>query len=200
MWYEVSKEDPAPYSKPKAIFPWEERETSRPTRVFAEDLKSPVSEKIPTLHTSSGGTSANTAMSPATPTIKVTDGDAAKDFSGLSKNAWDEVSGIDNYVRQLTHSQRLRGQLQVLSHQDQQPQSPEVERTQDRERRESLILTDFPSAIERPSLPVTPAPIRRPSFWGEERDSEGHLPQAEGVPDQADWVCLDLRDKETPRL
>jgi len=54
-------------------------------------------------------------------------------------------------------------------------------------RRESLILTDFPTADDRPSLPVTPAPIRRPTFWGEERDEAGELPGAEGVPDQAEW-------------
>jgi glycogenin glucosyltransferase len=56
-------------------------------------------------------------------------------------------------------------------------------------RRESLILTDFPSAFERPSLPVTPAPISRPSFWGGERDDTGDLPAAEGVEDQSEWVC-----------
>lgn len=54
-------------------------------------------------------------------------------------------------------------------------------------RRPSIILTDFPTEVERPSLPVTPAPIRRPSFWGEERDAAGELPRAEGVPEQSDW-------------
>jgi hypothetical protein len=51
-----------------------------------------------------------------------------------------------------------------------------------------MKLTDFPTEVERPSLPVTPAPIRRPSFWGSERDEEGNLPTAEGVPKQDDWV------------
>lgn len=55
-------------------------------------------------------------------------------------------------------------------------------------RRPSMKLTDFPTEVERPSLPVTPAPIRRPSFWGEERDELGNLPTAEGVPKQEDWV------------
>jgi len=50
-----------------------------------------------------------------------------------------------------------------------------------------LKLTDFPSADDRPSLPVTPAPIRRPTFWGAERDGEGELPGAEGVPVQSEW-------------
>jgi glycogenin glucosyltransferase len=65
--------------------------------------------------------------------------------------------------------------------------SPILER---RNRRESLILTDFPSAVERPSLPVTPAPVRRPMFWGEERNQAGELPSATGVPDQTEWVRL----------
>ena len=50
-----------------------------------------------------------------------------------------------------------------------------------------MRLTDFPTEFERPSLPVTPAPVRRPSFWGAERDAQGDLPGAEGVPDQSDW-------------
>ena len=50
-----------------------------------------------------------------------------------------------------------------------------------------MKLTDFPTEIERPSLPVTPAPVRRPSFWGSERDAAGDLPGAEGVPDQSAW-------------
>ncbi|KAK6833705.1 hypothetical protein PG987_008399 [Apiospora arundinis] len=49
--------------------------------------------------------------------------------------------------------------------------------------------------MERPSLPVTPAPIRRPKFWGgggspgihDDDDDETSLPAAEGVPQQSDW-------------
>ncbi|ERS99403.1 hypothetical protein HMPREF1624_04603 [Sporothrix schenckii ATCC 58251] len=61
-------------------------------------------------------------------------------------------------------------------------------------------VTDFPSEVERPSLPVTPAPIRRSSYWGsggpsfgaDDDDAEGGdgahlLPAADGVPKQADW-------------
>jgi hypothetical protein len=59
-----------------------------------------------------------------------------------------------------------------------------------------MKLTDFPSELERPSLPVTPAPIRRPSFWGEERDADGELPAAEGVPSQEDWVLLSILMRE----
>lgn len=55
------------------------------------------------------------------------------------------------------------------------------------QRRPSLIVTDFPTEVERPSLPVTPAPIRRSSFWGEERGGASELPRADGVPDQPEW-------------
>lgn len=59
-------------------------------------------------------------------------------------------------------------------------------------------MTDFPSEDDRPSLPVTPAPIRRPKFWGggapgiglEDEEDDERLPTAEGVPGQSDWVCV----------
>lgn len=63
-------------------------------------------------------------------------------------------------------------------------------------------VTDFPTEVERPSLPVTPAPIRRSKHWGsggpsfgaggddDEGDDEDLLPAADGVPQQADWVCV----------
>jgi hypothetical protein len=57
-------------------------------------------------------------------------------------------------------------------------------------------LTDFPSEVDRPSLPVTPAPVRRPKFWGVGEPGTGlgeddeELPAAEGVPVQSDWVCV----------
>lgn len=60
-----------------------------------------------------------------------------------------------------------------------------------RERRTSLKLTDFPTEIERPSLPVTPAPIRRSSYFGmdeSEGQNPGVLPIAKGVPSQDEWV------------
>ena len=55
-------------------------------------------------------------------------------------------------------------------------------------------VTDFPSEAERPSLPVTPAPIRRSTHWGADEvaaDASGErlLPAARGVPQQVDWVC-----------
>ena len=105
-------------------------------------------------------------------------------------NAWDNVPGIERYVRAVMNVQQPRPKKPAteLSRSLEELLSPTGE-SGGRQRRESLKITDFPSAIERPSLPVTPAPMRRPSFWGEERDEAGDLPGAEGVPDQANWVC-----------
>lgn len=90
-------------------------------------------------------------------------------------NAWDDIPEITRYVQSLQPPKR--GAIQVLHH------TPSTE-----ERRGSLLVTDFPTETERPSLPVTPAPIRRPTFWGEEKDMTGELPNAEGVPKQDEWV------------
>lgn len=142
--------------------------------------------------------SAEDSTRPVTPTIKIQEEPWAK-FGTVNRNAWDEVEGIDQYVRAFSSWQKTRGQSQDLTQQQQQQQQqgqqhvlspsnePDTIELVDRvrKRRESLLLTDFPSAIERPSLPVTPAPRRRSTFWGEERE-EG-MPAAEGVPDQADW-------------
>jgi glycogenin glucosyltransferase len=104
-------------------------------------------------------------------------------------NAWDNVPGIDSYVRAISDMSGIRGKNQSLRQTTgtDDISSPILER---RNRRESLILTDFPSAVERPSLPVTPAPVRRSMFWGEERNQAGELPSATGVPDQTEWVRL----------
>jgi len=117
---------------------------------------------------------------------KFTD-DQRQSFQQTGANAWDNVPGIENYVRNIMESKGKWSQTQVLK---------QVTGTEDLDaatgrtmRRESLILTDFPSAFERPSLPVTPAPMSRPSFWGGERDDTGDLPAAEGVEDQSEWVC-----------
>lgn len=208
MWYSVP-EKPKPKEKPKPIFPWEERDAPRPTRRFVEDeplSQPPPLEREKEPYADELEVSSHDRLEPITPTIRVTD-DPWTAFA-TNKNAWDDVSGIDNYVRALTSFQRNRGKVQVLQRdvpemsQDQHPigvqqhilsranePNPEDLVEKVRQRRESLILTDFPTAVERPSLPVTPAPRRRPTFWGEERDEVGDLPGAEGVPDQADWVC-----------
>jgi glycogenin glucosyltransferase len=165
MWYEVPSDKPKPEAKPKAIFPWEQHEHQRkPTRVFAEDSPPP---PLPIITKPDVTTHAPIApieeVAPFTPQV----------------NAWDNVASIERYVRAVMEVQGGRTKASKLSEHILSPSG----------RRESLILTDFPTSDDRPSLPVTPAPIRRPTFWGDERDGEGDLPGAEGVPDQAEWVC-----------
>lgn len=193
MWYEVPKEKPMPEAKPAPIFPWEQREPTKPSRIFVDDVVTP--NQTPALEKE-----ANTPITPVTPTIKITSNDPWQSFEARNTNAWDQVGGIDRYVRALHKRNRssmssnvsrpsLSGdpQSSVFSPTSESGPSSTAAAETGFERRESLILTDFPSEIDRPSLPVTPAPVRRPTFWGGERNEAGNLPSADGVPDQADW-------------
>lgn len=213
MWYQVPENKPKPAEPPKPIFPWErERDRPKPTRVFAEDLPppeptpptpivtlspsstsgSPGTHPFSTVHYEEDETMSEEVVAPGQSPERVSSPKTAdqqwQDFQQTSTNAWDSVPGIETYVRAIMESHTRKGKPQVV-HQASAPEevmSPTMSR---KDRRESLILTDFPSAVERPSLPVTPAPIRRPTFWGEDRETQAELPQAEGVPDQQDWVC-----------
>jgi glycogenin glucosyltransferase len=100
-------------------------------------------------------------------------------------NAWDRLPGIETYVRAIKDSHARRAHPQVLYSVGESDDMLTSAGSR-KDRRESLIITDFPSAVERPSLPVTPAP--RPTFWDTSKNT-AQLPPAEGVPDQALWVC-----------
>ena len=183
MWYEVPAAQSA-NERPKPIFPWEENQ-AKPTRVFAdEEVLS--SEPTPSIETDED--TIKEADSPTTPTVQVS---SPEPFSSYARtNAWDEVPGIEQYINALAQSRKIRAQLpQNLPGSSGGTLSPEAEEDPPR-RRPSMKLTDFPTEFERPSLPVTPAPVRRPSFWGEERDAVGDLPGAAGVPKQEDWDPL----------
>lgn len=171
MYYKVPETTPnPPTAKLAPIFPWEERQAARPTRKFADEIVSPESTPQPP-------SAATDQSTPITPTIKVTSDDPWQYFETGTKNAWDEDPGITNYIRGVAATLRKNSVIQ-----------PSPMNKTSFERRESLVLTDFPTAIERPSLPVTPAPIRRVNFWAGERNNGGQLPSAEGVPNQIDWV------------
>ncbi|KAG7139638.1 Glycogenin-1 like protein [Verticillium longisporum] len=199
MWYEVPKEKPAPPSqKPRAIFPWESNQP-RPSRVFTDlpaESEAEKSEATPTGEhqtTISGqrdaeyiDTEASTAeqksepVTPATPTINV----IPSDWNTFTRtNAWDEMPEIERYVEGLQKHRRVKSQGS--------PGIASINRKAKQER--GFRLTDFPSEVDRPSLPVTPAPIRRPKFWGGgdpgagDGEDEEVLPVAEGVPLQSAW-------------
>ncbi|KAI0168118.1 family 8 glycosyl transferase [Pestalotiopsis sp. NC0098] len=209
MWYKVPEKAPAYRTeKPKSIFPWENTQP-RPTRVFADQPPLDTASDKPSTPTgepwaSSSGTewSTETSMTgrnavesvpvtPITPTIQITSSDPWTAFTRT--NAWDEVPEIERYVDKMQKHRRTRslkspGKIDLPS--------PSGIDERDFARRGSKV-TDFPSETERPSLPVTPAPIRRPKFWGggddgghgaaDEEDVNPLLPVAAGVPGQVEW-------------
>ncbi|KAF2824882.1 nucleotide-diphospho-sugar transferase [Ophiobolus disseminans] len=197
MWYQVPEQKPTPAERPKPIFPWEqEPDRPRATRVFAEDLPpepvavvSSPTHPFSTVHYEDSDSLEGSPAGVKSPESVSSPQGADQNWQAFQQsntNAWDNVPGIENYVRTIMDSHGRRTKTQVLQQTTgtEELSSPLLER---RNRRESLIITDFPSAIERPSLPVTPAPIKRPMFWGEERNETGELPAAEGVPDQTEW-------------
>ncbi|KAK2612904.1 glycogenin glucosyltransferase [Conoideocrella luteorostrata] len=207
MWYEVPKEPPSTADNPRHIFPWEAKQPV-PLRSFTEpamygSCESPGAaeasgehSKLP-LDVSRHDTRSNP------PTISVTSGTAAEDETDASKNlsgdpwtsfsranAWDEVPEIGRYVDVLQKHRRTKSRSRIST-----SNSLTSPLTTDKALHLPRVLrvTDFPTEAERPSLPVTPAPIRGPSFWGEDKDNlsvadDAHLlPAAEGVPLQSDW-------------
>ncbi|KAM0438928.1 hypothetical protein ACHAPT_001689 [Fusarium lateritium] len=129
---------------------------------------------------------------PTTPTVQIIPSDPWTSFPRV--NAWDEVPEIERYVEGLRGHRRGKssGSLGRIK----SPSSAPWRDDRGGVRLRGMKLTDFPSAAERPSLPVTPAPVHRQSFWsGDEGEHGGHggakqLPEAEGVPAQSDWDPL----------
>ena len=196
MYYQVPSIPPV-NGRPKPIFPWENT-APKPTRVFADDTPPPAatSETTPSETTDEDGDTQTETMSPSTPPVHSR---GTAPFASYTRtNAWDDVPEIERYMSQLPQNRRAKVQILLnnatpasSTHQrnisgDEPIFSPGIEDSSQR-RRPSMKLTDFPTEIERPSLPVTPAPVQRPSFWGSERDAAGDLPGAEGVPEQSAW-------------
>lgn len=182
MWYQVPETKPEP-EKITQIFPWESR-APKPTRVFLEDQPSTVSTESALASTreesrsSIGSRTSCTAEGPSTATWET--------YS--RSNAWDEVPEINKYIQSIQHGGKAK--VQVISGGPSPGTEPSGWKTIDHGPM-GMRVTDFPTEVERPSLPVTPAPIRR-SFAqasGDEAADE-QLPIAEGVPKQEDWVGL----------
>ncbi|KAI0201029.1 glycosyltransferase family 8 protein [Astrocystis sublimbata] len=207
MWYEVPKEAPAAPSEPlKPIFPWESRRP-KPSRIFNDESLGPLNteargpdapsgKKQLVLQTGQPAESSVTETSsadtksepvtPITPTIKISLADPWSSFS--RSNAWDEVPAIQGYAdsmqKRLSPARKSPGTIDLPS--------PSEGIGSFMQPRRGSKLTDFPTENERPSLPVTPAPMRRSNFWGGGSPSEVEnggpaLPAAEGVPGQSDW-------------
>ncbi|GFF28813.1 glycogenin-1 [Aspergillus udagawae] len=182
MWYQVPDTKPEP-EKVKQIFPWETR-APKPTRVFLEDQPSTVSMESASASTreeyksSVGSGTSWTAEEPSTATWET--------YS--RSNAWDEVPEIHKYIQSIQHGRKAK--VQVISGGPSPGTEASSWRTTDHGPM-GMRVTDFPTEVERPSLPVTPAPIRR-SFGqasGDETTDE-QLPIAEGVSKQEDWNPL----------
>jgi glycogenin glucosyltransferase len=203
MWYDVPKERPASRSKAAPeIFPWE-RNQPRPTRTFAgepEPEPEPSPEEsgtqlsIKTEGLTESGSESKNQSSTTTPTVQITPSNPWTSYTRT--NAWDEVPAIERYVDRLHGGGHRRGKSSTSS--TGRVKSPTTGAWRDDQssvKLQGLKLTDFPSAIERPSLPVTPAPVHRNSFFAEddaenEDETTKKLPEAEGVPTQSDWVCV----------
>ncbi|KAK4453259.1 Glycogenin-1 [Podospora aff. communis PSN243] len=209
MWYEVPKEPPAPpREKPRAIFPWESHQP-RPSRVFhqPQEPSSPISETPapsfgepnatsewpPQAEPSmTGSPTVEPKSEPQTPPAPIIRAAPPSDpWSSFPRtNAWDDVPEINRYVDAIQKHRRTRSQGLGRK-------VPELGLKESSWGRRGSRVTDFPSEDDRPSLPVTPAPIRRPRFWGgapgiglEDAEVDERLPAAEGVPIQSDWDPL----------
>ncbi|KAI1468669.1 glycosyltransferase family 8 protein [Daldinia caldariorum] len=212
-WYVPPREPGAPPMK--QIFPWE-TERSAPTRVFAEDYPQEPEEEpeeeveeeeeeeeeeplssgaqtptggawnAPSVTDASTDDQRSELVTPTTPTMHA----IPNTWNSFTMtNAWDDVPEIERYVDKIQrHKQKpsLKSLPGVvgLQHSAEQPEATQ--------RRRGSKVTDFPTEAERPSLPVTPAPVRR-TFWdsGDNvhggNDSNPQLPAAQGVPAQSEW-------------
>ncbi|KAL8947250.1 MAG: hypothetical protein Q9222_006445 [Ikaeria aurantiellina] len=214
LGYDLPPPAPSNLDRPH-IFPWEANQ-EKALRVFNDD-PTPSSSKnssSPVSGQNSHDESASPA-SPVTPTIQVS---SPNPWSSLVfENAWDADPAIERFIRDhplYKHTRRLEARYKEMSRpssptglcancskspscskcgsplQGASPPDPSSNLQQQSQRRPSLRITDFPTAVERPSLPVTPAPVRRSTLWGSDvggGGKSGDLPPADGVPNQADW-------------
>jgi glycogenin glucosyltransferase len=208
LWYNVPDQE-----APKQIFPWEAQQP-KPSRIFmgeetGRQTPKPIqtqtsqAQQTQTSEEPSTPTTVTTASSvpgsplsraePATPTTPTLGPSGTWTYSRT--NAWDDVPEIDRYVSGIRGSRATGGSPVGAP----RPEGAEGDEDADADaeadapplRLRGLRLTDFP--VDRPSLPVTPAPIRRSKFWGGGSDpaiadsDDSRLPAAQGVPAQSEW-------------
>ncbi|XP_044721919.1 glycosyl transferase family 8 domain-containing protein [Hirsutella rhossiliensis] len=190
MWYEVpGPPPPPPADTPPPIFPWEKKQPKPPRVSTRKEPEVPpagqASRAMPSEPVLEGSKS-----EPQTPIIKIAPLNPWSSFPRL--NAWDDVPEIGRYVEGLQKHRRVKSQGAAGG--SPRPSESGFAAGDSAKPRIMMRLTDFPSEAERPSLPVTPAPVRRPSYFGEDaaepgRDGSGNqpLPAAEGVPAQTEW-------------
>ncbi|KAL6788452.1 glycosyltransferase family 8 protein [Trichoderma sp. SZMC 28012] len=166
---------------PRQIFPWEANQP-KATRSFYGDepelQPQGASRSGPTAAKSTGRSSV-TKSPPKSPVSKASDNKSEAGTASWTTysrgNAWDEVPGISKYADAVEkrHRSSSRGK-EGEENDDEDDEQEEIQRP--------FKVTDFPTEAERPSLPVTPAPVPRG------RDAAGKaLPEAVGVPSQSEW-------------
>lgn len=188
MYYEVPAKEPEP-QRLTQIFPWESR-APKPTRVFAHE------QTVPTIppHEQDAPPQRDAFSPPSQARYEA----PTESWASYSRsNAWDEDPHIQRYIESITDARRAKTQVIAGSAQ------PSAEPAQASSltgpasgHRPSIKLTDFPTEAERPSLPVTPAPIQRRASGNGDGDGPAEervsaattLPAAEGIPSQKDWV------------
>ncbi|OAX80808.1 hypothetical protein ACJ72_04851 [Emergomyces africanus] len=175
------------------VFPWEAY-APKPTRVFLNESAEPSTKTESHSKLLAKGDDGAEDLTGSTGPASVGPPLSGDPWMGYVRlNAWDQVPEIERYMR--TIQRPRRGQVQVLKAGAASTSGDgfgiEVAR-----RKSSMRITDFPTEVERPSLPVTPAPIPR-SHYIDGSDSEtgrlkgeedyGNMPPAAGVPSQENW-------------
>lgn len=179
---------PRPPSPPRHVFPWEAR-APKATRVFPQEKGPSPPPNTSRAVTDRGPPPASEVEDALNKTIEAAaarQSDNPWDAFAQQTNKWDEDPEISRFMESFNRPRRA--QVHVL-HDNRSSADAGQGPPPAKERRTSLKLTDFPTEVERPSLPVTPAPIRRPTLWGsDEPQDQSILPIAKGVPRQDEWV------------
>ncbi|WEW55316.1 glycogenin glucosyltransferase [Emydomyces testavorans] len=175
MYYELPPKSPA-LGALAPVFPWE-GQAPAPSRVFFNETRDTAEVAHPektSLSEADRRYSVEMELVAPKPSTSVWE-------SYTRTNAWDELPEIQRYMQSLRKPSS--GKVQVVSGSG-----------SDRKESSSRLI-DFPSEIERPSLPVTPAPIQRGSYQTGDNEDTEVLQGAEGVPKQEEWNPLEQLEK-----